>query len=46
VKCQKFGYEVVRDVQLSEFCKGRIAVTAKELEEEVKEAYEEEECGC
>jgi len=35
VRCKgNFQYEIVRDVPLSEFCKGKIAETVKELEEE------------
>lgn len=41
VRCKDFTYEIVRDVGLSEFCKERIALTANELQEEIKEAYEE-----
>jgi malate/lactate dehydrogenase len=38
VRCRKFGYEIVRDVEVSEFCKGKIGETVKELEEEIRDA--------
>lgn len=41
VKCKNFTYEILKDVKLSEFCKLKIAITAKELADEVKEAFEE-----
>ena len=38
VICKDFKYEVVKDYELSEFCKEKIAITVKELEGELKDA--------
>lgn len=38
VTCKGFAYEVVKGIELSEFCQGKIKETVQELEDEVKDA--------
>jgi len=33
VICKNFSYTVVKNIELTEFCKGKIAVTVKELQD-------------
>ena len=35
---KNFGYEIVKDLTLSEFCQKRIAITVEELQGEIKDA--------
>jgi malate dehydrogenase len=35
VKCKNFKYEIVKDIPLSEFCHSKIAITVKELTDEI-----------
>lgn len=37
VICKDFSYTIVRGLELSEFCKEKVAITAKELQDELKE---------
>jgi len=45
VKCKNFEYEVVKDLDLSEYAKQKISISLRELEEEKEEAnsYEDDE---
>ena len=36
VKCNDFEWEIVQSVQLSDFCKDKIKITANELIEEIE----------
>jgi hypothetical protein len=36
VKCKDFEWEIVQGVQLSDFCKDKIKITANELIEEIE----------
>ena len=38
VRCKNFTYEIVKDFELSEFCKEKIAITVKELQGEIEDA--------
>ncbi len=38
VRCKNFGYEIVKDLELSEFCREKIAITVKELQGEIEDA--------
>ena len=38
VRCKNFKWEVVKDFELSEYCKEKIAITVKELNEELHDA--------
>jgi malate dehydrogenase len=43
VRCGKFRYEVVKGIELSEFCQSSIAKTVKEMKEEMRDVEVEPE---